>query len=110
MTALQSTDRAGLPLGKRGAFEEVARWQGCQRNPARTTPRSSLRTPTNRPDHTAQRWVEKVGRSIKGSDTPQVLATGDAQRLARARYALWKNPENLTEHQREKLAWIAATD
>lgn len=30
--------------------------------------------------------------------------------LTRSRYALWKNPENLTEHQRAKLAWIAATD
>lgn len=30
--------------------------------------------------------------------------------LKRARYALWKNPENLTERQKEKLAWIAKTD
>lgn len=30
--------------------------------------------------------------------------------LTRARYALWKNPENLTENQRAKLDWIAATD
>jgi transposase len=37
-------------------------------------------------------------------------AAGDARRLKHARYALWKNPENLTEHQREKLAWIATTD
>lgn len=27
-----------------------------------------------------------------------------------ARYALWKNPANLTAHQQTKLAWIAATD
>ena len=27
-----------------------------------------------------------------------------------ARYSLWKNPENLTENQQAKLAWIAATD
>ena len=27
-----------------------------------------------------------------------------------ARYALWKNPDNLTERQRDKLAWIAKTD
>ena len=27
-----------------------------------------------------------------------------------ARYSLWKNPENLTENQRVRLAWIAATD
>jgi transposase len=33
-----------------------------------------------------------------------------ATRIHHTRYALWKNPENLTEHQAEKLAWIAATD
>lgn len=27
-----------------------------------------------------------------------------------ARYALWKNPENLTVNQQTKLAWIAKTD
>jgi transposase len=27
-----------------------------------------------------------------------------------ARYALWKNPENLTTRQQAKLAWIAKTD
>jgi transposase len=30
--------------------------------------------------------------------------------ISRARYALWKNPENLTEHQHAKLAWIATTN
>jgi transposase len=30
--------------------------------------------------------------------------------LTRARYALWKNPEHLTVHQRERLDWIAKTD
>jgi transposase len=33
-----------------------------------------------------------------------------ARGLKHARYALWKNPENLTEHQADKLAWIAKTD
>jgi len=37
-------------------------------------------------------------------------ATGTARALKHARYALWKNPENLTERQVEKLAWIAKTD
>jgi transposase len=37
------------------------------------------------------------------------LATGDARALKRARYVLWKNPENLTERQQAKLAWIAKT-
>ncbi|MDJ0396809.1 transposase, partial [Rhodococcus sp. G-MC3] len=30
--------------------------------------------------------------------------------LFRSRYALWKNPENLTGRQRVKLRWIAATN
>jgi transposase len=37
-------------------------------------------------------------------------ASGHARALKRARYALWKNPENLTDRQRDKLAWIAKTD
>ena len=37
-------------------------------------------------------------------------ATGPARAIARSRYALWKNPENLTERQQVKLAWIARTD
>jgi transposase len=32
------------------------------------------------------------------------------QAIARSRYALWKNPENLTENQHAKLAWIAKTE
>jgi transposase len=37
-------------------------------------------------------------------------ATGKARMLKHARYALWKNPENLTHRQHEKLAWVAKTD
>jgi transposase len=37
-------------------------------------------------------------------------ASGHARQLKHARYALWKNPEDLTDHQRDKLAWIAKTD
>lgn len=37
-------------------------------------------------------------------------ATGEAKALKHARYALWKNPENLTEHQQAKLEWIATTN
>ncbi len=32
------------------------------------------------------------------------------QALTRARFALWKNPENLSEDQQAQLAWIAVTD
>jgi transposase len=38
------------------------------------------------------------------------VSIGDARRFKGARYALWKNPDNLTDHQREKLARIAKTD
>ena len=37
-------------------------------------------------------------------------ASGHARALKHARYALWKNPENLTHKQQEKLAWIAKVD
>ena len=37
------------------------------------------------------------------------MATGDARRFKYVRYALWKNPENLTGRQAAKLAWIAQT-
>jgi transposase len=47
-------------------------------------------------------------RIAKGHDRRD--AAGHARRLKHARYALWKNPENLTDRQRDKLAWIAKTD
>lgn len=37
-------------------------------------------------------------------------ASGHAKALKHARYALWKNPENLTTRQQTKLAWVAKTD
>ena len=37
-------------------------------------------------------------------------ASGHAKALKHARYALWKNPENLTTRQQAKLAWVARTD
>ena len=37
-------------------------------------------------------------------------ASGQAKALKHARYALWKNPANLTAHQQAKLAWVAKTD
>jgi hypothetical protein len=85
MTVLPFTDRAGLLVLQRERAwlrEGVARWQGCQRNWARTTPPT---TPTDRLVHQPQRWVEKVGRSITNSDTPQVFSTmGDMASSLRA--------------------------
>jgi transposase len=44
------------------------------------------------------------------ADAPQRPGHARARALKHARYALWKNPEDLTEHQRAKLDWIATTD
>lgn len=38
------------------------------------------------------------------------LSTGDARQFKNIRYALWKNPENLTHRQRHKLDWVTKTD
>ena len=46
--------------------------------------------------------VRHGSRTIRSS-------SGDAKSLARARYALWKNPGNLTGRQEAKLAWIEKT-
>jgi transposase len=37
-------------------------------------------------------------------------ATGVARAYKHSRYALWKNPDNLTDRQRGELAWITKTD
>ena len=66
MTAAQGTDHASLQM--LNWARAVARWRGCQRNWAWTTPRT---TPTNQPHQQAQRWVENVARSVTDSHTPQ---------------------------------------
>ena len=55
-----------------------------------------------------QAWNSAAGR-IRGLRAHRG-ASGQAQTLKNARYALWKNPENLTENQHAKLDWIAKTD
>jgi transposase len=40
----------------------------------------------------------------------QGRSTGDAQHISKSRYALWKNPGDLTSRQRDQLDWIAKTD
>lgn len=49
-------------------------------------------------------WNEARGRRVGKR------AQGDALKLKRARFVLWKNPEDLTTNQEAKLAWIAETD
>jgi transposase len=56
-------------------------------------------------------WNAASGRHRTNAATgKEKKATGDARAIKHARYALWKNPENLTVHQQDKLAWIAKTD
>jgi len=52
----------------------------------------------------------KRPRGRPRSDAPPRPGSERAKALKGARYSLWKNPENLTENQQVKLAWIAATD
>ena len=50
------------------------------------------------------------GRGRPRTDAPPRPGHQRARGLMKGRYALWKNPENLTERQRAKLDWIARTD
>lgn len=54
-------------------------------------------------------WNAAAGRA-RNTAVTKVLATGHARALKNARWALWKNPEDLTIRQHDKLAWIAKTD
>ena len=51
--------------------------------------------------------VSKV-RSLQPTQGDSALGTSLG--IARARYALWKNPGDLTNNQRTQLDWIAKTD
>jgi transposase len=50
------------------------------------------------------------GRGRPRADAPPRPGNDRATRLKNSRYALWKNPQNLTVKQTAKLGWIAKTD
>jgi transposase len=53
-------------------------------------------------------WNQAAGRHrLKGRTNN---AVGPSRAFKRARWALWKNPQRLTDQQRHQLAWIAKTD
>jgi transposase len=56
------------------------------------------------------RTEPKRGRGRPRTGAPPRPGNERAKALKGARYSLWKNPENLSDHQQIKLAWIAATD
>jgi len=58
-----------------------------------------------------QAWNDARGKGpARSKGRGRRDARGTAQAIQRSRYALWKNPDHLTERQRDKLAWIAKTD
>ena len=54
-------------------------------------------------------WNHAAGRARDTARTRQ-SATGTARDYKDVRHALWKDPDNLTENQQAKIAWIAKTD
>ncbi|MET1001324.1 MAG: ISL3 family transposase [Acidimicrobiia bacterium] len=55
-------------------------------------------------------WNQAKGRRPTAGLARQGRSTGDAQHISQSRYALWKNPGDLTRRQRHQLDWIAKTD
>ena len=55
-------------------------------------------------------WHQAPGRHNPTTGSRRGKATGTSLRISRARYALWKNPADLTNNQRTQLEWIAKTD
>lgn len=52
----------------------------------------------------------KLSRGRPKAGTSPRAISKQARAIRQSRYALWKNPEDLTVHQRTKLDWIAKTD
>ena len=55
-------------------------------------------------------WNQAKGRKIPASPGRRGRTTGDSRQIARSRYALWENPDDLNGRQRQQLDWIAKTD
>ena len=54
-------------------------------------------------------WNTAQGR-VRDTRRARHKSTGPAKAYMQIRYALWKNPEDLTANQHAKIAWIAKTD
>jgi len=55
-------------------------------------------------------WNQATGRQIPQSSGRRGRTAGNSRQIARSRYALWKNPDDLNPRQRQQLEWIAKTD
>lgn len=58
---------------------------------------------------TAWNQARGAARGTTRANNRNHRPSGATKTLKHARWALWKNPESLTEHQHEQLAWIAKT-
>jgi transposase len=58
---------------------------------------------------TAWNQARGAARGTTRANNRNHRPTGDTKALKNARWALWKNPENLTSRQTEQLGWIAKT-
>jgi transposase len=56
------------------------------------------------------RTEPKYGRGRPAKDAPPRPGHALARELKSVRWSLWKNPEDLTDTQQAKLAWVAKTD
>lgn len=68
------------------------------------------RTAWNRARKLAKENEPSRGRGRPPADAPPRPDSEQAMKLKNSRYALWKNPEDLTEKQQVKLDWIVLTD
>lgn len=58
---------------------------------------------------TAWNHARGAARGTSRANNRNHRPTGNTKTLKHARWALWKNPEDLTERQHEQIAWIAKT-
>jgi hypothetical protein len=84
----------------------TARWRSAA--PIRST--SSSGPPTRWTRAAATLGTRPARKPARAGKTTAAAAHGHARSLKHARWALWKNPENLTGRQQAKLEWIAKTD
>ncbi len=55
-------------------------------------------------------WNQAAGRRVPANTGRRGRTTGHSRKIAKSRYALWKNPDDLNVRQRHQLDWIAKTD
>ena len=103
----------GMTSWRAGCGE--SRTSGSGGGPGKRTGRNGRHRAPGRP-HWATEALDEVRRQAwneaRGAVTRRRAgrASGHAKALKHARYALWKNPQNLTARQQAKLAWVAKTN